>query len=478
MTGDGDNRDDADSAGSAGSADSADNESRGGGRRPVTGSWEGFGWRDDTVPQAPLDDSTRSRLDLPSTLRPVADARAVQRSVFEPALKQYGNAYRAADPRFADRQVEQAWREARRTALDLVLAAVADSVWGDSLVLRGSVLLRAWFGGAAREPGDLDFVVTPASWRIEEARTSAMLDGIAEAAEAAARRAGTAVRIDAAGAVSDEIWTYDRVPGRRLVLPWTAEGLPGGTVQLDFVFNESLPAAPEATPLPAMTGDTRILLNAATAELSLAWKIMWLWTDTHPQGKDLYDAVLLAEYTPLRYELLRQVFLLAEPSDACRPVGLDEIASLAQTVEWNHFIAEYPDVTGNEADFAGRLSAALAPTFRTALSDAGEDGEYARTVWWLEPRIRAYREVLHRKSLRTAQKQMHADGLPAFAAVVITRELLGSGHHSLQDARDALFDAPAWRRVADVYGRCRRWLDDELARLEDTDAARSVPDAD
>ena len=36
---------------------------------------------------------------------------------------------------------------------------------------------------------------------------------------------------------------------------------------------------------------------AAPAPLALAWKLLWLATDTYPQGKDLYDAVLLAENT-------------------------------------------------------------------------------------------------------------------------------------------------------------------------------------
>jgi hypothetical protein len=435
----------------------------------MTGAWDGFGWRSDTVPQAPLDDGTRSRLDLPSTLRPISDERAVQRSVFDPALKQYSNAYRAADPRFADPDVEQRWREARRTAIDVVLEAVADSSWAGSLVLRGSVLLRAWFGDAAREPGDLDFVVTPASWGMEEARTSAMLDAIAAAAEATAHRSGSGIRIDAAGAVSDDIWTYDRVPGRRLVLPWACYDLPGGTVQLDFVFNESLPTAPEPALLPSTTSDSEVILNAATAELSLAWKIMWLICDGHPQGKDLYDAVLLAEHTSLRYDVLRDVFLQAEPSDGCRPVGPGEIAALRTAVEWEHFVAEYPDIRGTEADFVDRLSAALAPTFRTAAPDTEDgtedEGEYDRHVRWLQPRIHGYRELLHRKSMRTVHKKMHADGLPALAAIVITRELLGPRHHTLEDARAALFDAPAWHRLADVYRRDGRWLDNELARL-------------
>ncbi|MEU0601475.1 nucleotidyl transferase AbiEii/AbiGii toxin family protein [Streptomyces sp. NPDC006393] len=452
----------------------------------MSGSWEGFGRRSDTVPRAPLDDEARSRLDLPSTLRPIPDEGVVQRPVFDPALKQYSNAYRAADPYFTDDDAERAWRAARRTAIGLVLSAISDSPWADSLVLRGSVLLRAWFGDAAREPGDLDFVVVPQSWRIDESRTQAMFSGLARAAEAAAVRGaggdrldpeggavgpeGGAVRIIAADAASDDIWTYDRVPGRRMILPWTCDGLPGGVVQMDFVFNEHLAVAPEPTLLPWASGGRDIILNTATPELSLAWKLMWLLTDAHPQGKDLYDAVLLAEHTPLRFDLLREVLLDAEPSEGCRPVGPGEISALAQSVEWNHFIVEYPDIPGTAADRVDRLVTALAPTF-AGVEPAGEadgekaGGEYARHARWLEPRIRDHRQLLHRTSMRTVQKRMSAAGIPVIAAIVITRELLGPDRHSLEDARAVVFADPAWARLADVYGHRSGWLDRELERL-------------
>ncbi|WP_258382770.1 nucleotidyl transferase AbiEii/AbiGii toxin family protein [Streptomyces sp. NTH33] len=389
----------------------------------------------------------------------------MQRSIFDPALKQYSNAYRNGEPRFTDHDTGQAWHAARRAAISLVLSAIADSPWADNLVLRGSVLLRAWFGDAAREPGDLDFVVTPASWRIDEARTDTMFTGVARAAEAVAHRGDSVVRIDVAEAVSDDIWTYDRVPGRRLLLPWTSDGLPGGVVQMDFVFNEHLPVDPEPVLLPAAPGGLQARLNAATAELSLAWKLMWLLCDMHPQGKDLYDAVLLAEHTPLRFELLRQVLLQAEPSDGGRPVGQPEIAGLKHTVEWDHFVAEYPDVAASETEFVDRLAAALAPTFRTAESAGQQEGEYARHVRWLEPRIREYGELLHREGMRAVQEAMHAVGLPVLTAIVITRELLGSDRHSVEDARILVFDDPAWQRLADVYRRNGGWLDRELERL-------------
>ncbi|MEV6835419.1 nucleotidyl transferase AbiEii/AbiGii toxin family protein [Streptomyces sp. NPDC051133] len=314
-------------------------------------------WRGGELPAGPLDEATRRANDLPRTLTRVPGDGVTQRPVFEPALKQYQNAYRATDPVFADPARGEAWRTARRAALHQVLAAIADSEWAEALVLRGSVLMSVWFGEAARDPGDLDFVVVPADRGIEEERTALMLDGVARASEA---RPGE-VRFSARDAVTEDIWTYDRVPGRRTVLPWSAPGLPGGHVQLDFVFNERLPEEPEPLELPGGT-----VLRAATPGLSLAWKLMWLLTDLHPQGKDLYDAVLLAERHPLSHALLQRVMRESgEWPDASleRPVPLTEVGRAAGDVEWHHFATEYPRFTGREREFADRLVRAVAAAF-------------------------------------------------------------------------------------------------------------------
>ncbi|MEU0003441.1 nucleotidyl transferase AbiEii/AbiGii toxin family protein [Streptomyces sp. NPDC006314] len=323
----------------------------------MSGTWQEFGWRSEQVPQEPLDEATRRAKGLPRTLTWVPGDGVRQRPVFEPALKQYQNAYRAGDPVFADPVLGEAWHTARRQALHLVLAAIADSAWVDALVLRGSMLLSVWFGEAAREPGDLDFVVVPAAWRIDEERTDRMIRGIAEAAEA---RDG-AVRFSARDAVVEDIWTYDRVPGRRMVLPWSAPGLPGGHVQLDFVFNEPLPEAPEPVTLPGGP-----VLLAATPALSLAWKLMWLLTDLHPQGKDLYDAVLLAEGHPLSHELLQEVVRASGEwpnSFPERPIPLRDVEEASVCVEWRHFATEYPRFAGRKREFADRLVRAVAPAF-------------------------------------------------------------------------------------------------------------------
>ncbi|MFI6579501.1 hypothetical protein [Embleya sp. NPDC050493] len=113
------------------------------------------------LPQATPSEARRTHLELPRSLAVVPGAGVAQSPVFDPALTHYVRAVRAGEPRFEDAAAEARWHRARRAAVDHVLEAVAGSRWVDDLVLRGSVLLKAWYGSTAREPGDLDFVVTP-----------------------------------------------------------------------------------------------------------------------------------------------------------------------------------------------------------------------------------------------------------------------------------------------------------------------------
>ncbi|MER5730041.1 nucleotidyl transferase AbiEii/AbiGii toxin family protein [Streptomyces sp. NPDC002138] len=283
---------------------------------------------------------------------------------FDPALKHFSDAYRPLDPAIPDPAVREAWLRARRGAMEVALRAVAASGWADTLVLRGSVLMKQWFGPAAREPHDLDFVVVPADWRIEEERTGRVLDAVAAAAEELGAAQGGGLSMPAAAAVSEYIWTYERVPGRRLVLPWSAPGLPGGQVQLDFVFNEPLPVAPE----PVRVCGVRLL--GATKELSLAWKLMWLAGDLYPQGKDLYDAALLAQHCTLPYALLEDVFRASgewEAEGGTLPPTPETFEGLGNA-DWDEFVKEYPGIASSGPDttadgYARRLRAALAPMF-------------------------------------------------------------------------------------------------------------------
>lgn len=281
---------------------------------------------------------------LPLPVRPGQEIHQVP--VFDPALKQFPDAYRAGEPVFGDEADSARWLAARRAAMAHVLAVVAASPWAEHLVLRGSVVLRAWLGDAAREPGDLDFVVTPHSFAFDGPETKAMLDGLVAAIAA---DPGPGVRADLA--VTEHIWTYDRVPGRRIMFPFDVDGLPRGAVQIDLVFNEHMPEPPVMVEIPPL--GTSVL--AASPRLSLACKLEWLINDFYPQGKDLYDAVLLAEYTAAPRAGIRA---LMRP-DLGRM--LDEFLADAprMDVDWHNFRDEYPDVTDDLAPWLQRLAHAL-----------------------------------------------------------------------------------------------------------------------
>jgi hypothetical protein len=58
------------------------------------------------------------------------------------------------------------------------LRLISTSPWNDHLVLRGSLLLKAWLGGAARDPGDIDFTVIPHTKLISEPWAAEMFAGL------------------------------------------------------------------------------------------------------------------------------------------------------------------------------------------------------------------------------------------------------------------------------------------------------------
>jgi hypothetical protein len=398
---------------------------------PAAPAWEDleYGpWEQVLLPKQAPSEEVRERLDLPRSVRPIDHEAVTQQPVFDPALAGYARALRPSEPSFADPEVAERWLTARREALNTVLSAIAQSAWAEHLVLRGSVLLRAWFGDAAREPGDLDFVVRPTDWELADPRTERLLGELAAGAERLSGR----VRLHADQAVSDEIWTYSRVPGRRLVLPWSAPGLPGGTVQLDFVFTEELPAEPASEQLPGVGGT----LLVATPELSLAWKILWLASDNHPEGKDLYDAVLLARSTTVSYDLLRQVFTLSDESWGRWPLVPDAIGELM--VEWDEFAKDYPQLAADGDDYPARLLAALAPTF-------GGRGEYALRVQWLAPLIEELRGVAAASGMAAVQERLTRSHMPLDNTLVIVCELAGGDLAHAQQAVDAWPDGSPYR---------------------------------
>ncbi|WP_045742143.1 nucleotidyl transferase AbiEii/AbiGii toxin family protein [Actinoplanes rectilineatus] len=280
---------------------------------------------------------------FPPTYQPLARGRGVvQSGAFDPAVKQFPNAYIAGEPVFADPAVGHAWQLSRTAAMAHVLAVIAGSPWVEQLVLRGSVTMASWVGEAARRPGDLDFVVVPPE-------TAADGPLVGEIAALITANPGAGLRPQ--DMTRSAIWAYERAEGRRLVIPFGGDGIPDGTVQIDLVFGEPLPIPP--APLEVL-GST---VPAATAELSLAWKLLWLATDMYSQGKDLYDAVLLAEHNTVDLDLVRELMRpeLGDEADDFTPATV----LTWDFVDWENFADEYPGVTGTAAQWLRRLAVAL-----------------------------------------------------------------------------------------------------------------------
>jgi hypothetical protein len=321
-------------------------------------------------------------------------------------------------------------RAAHYAALDHMLSLVIALPWSDTLVLRGSRLMRAWVGDLAREPGDLDFVVLPdlsvpidplnpdpyvpsfdivqqwpefadgagryeiwkdgedefdtrgaravvppegLRWDLEPDHSEFAYRYCYDLVEQVRRRPGapSGVVLDPDGTRTDDTWTYSYGGGEpggiRVIVPWSAPGLPGGQVQIDFAVDERLPEPPAWTVIPLAHDSTRqLLVRAATRELSLAWKLLWLHTDSAADDgarpKDLYDAVILAEdnRTQLSPGLLRRVMRQGATA-AGAPVGKADIEITPPTcANWSAFVAGSPGTGGSADDWLNRLTSALA----------------------------------------------------------------------------------------------------------------------
>ncbi|RJO72560.1 hypothetical protein D5S18_22615 [Nocardia panacis] len=352
------------------------------------------------------------------------------------------------------------WVAARREAIDHVLAAIAESPWSPRLVLRGSMLAKAWFGAWAREPGDLDFVVHHRRQRPDEPSAEEMFDDLVSDAVAMSRRPGSTVFIDRRmwrGEIGED-YRYGGLEGTRLILSWHGHGRVG-TVQIDFAFDEPLHDPPELTPIPrsSLPGPPMMLL-AVTARQSLAWKIAWLVADARshfnleadeedhdagkpgPLGKDLYDAVLLAERCRLPGNLLDEalrschlpaLFALGAPLDAIIPVAND--------VDWHAFAGEHPLLSGAHEQFVWRLVVALAPTF-----ESGPSRLLPLLTEHCRHELPALREVLSCDGM-TGLARWFADSRHSVAErIVLVCELFGASC-SMSQAADLVARLPADR---------------------------------
>ncbi|GHG70618.1 nucleotidyl transferase AbiEii/AbiGii toxin family protein [Comamonas sp. JC664] len=271
--------------------------------------------------------------------------------VFDPALRHHGRAFIKGPPHFEDPAEEARFRTTRARVLRRCLAAIGHAPVGDRLVVRGSAVLEVWYGERARPAKDLDVVVTPASVGPNSHEGEKLLRDLAQAITDVLRVEGT--NLDPAAIPVDAIWTYERAEGRRLTFPWFWEGRVRDSVQVDVVFNEPLLTAPIALTVDAVP------VRVASKEESLAWKLLWLADDGYPQGKDLYDAVLLAEDTSLPPGLLQRVFE-AKSSDCWQDEFNQGEFHFHTRVDWPNFALEHPTLAQGDVDsYWARLKTAL-----------------------------------------------------------------------------------------------------------------------
>lgn len=281
--------------------------------------------------------------------------------IFDPALRQYGNAIKAGEPQFHSKAHAEIWYSSRLQVIHHILETIHDSPHSQSLVLRGSILLATWLKDKARNPGDVDWVVIPSSLGSMQPASTKITDGIIDLLRAS--NVGEEISIPDRPFATDEIWTYEKAPGLRIIVPWINLNKDfGGTVQMDFVFGEKLPSDPVL--LEVEVGDHPPLgMLAATSEQSLAWKLLWLTTDCYASGKDLYDSVLLAEYTRIDLNLLKKTFKVSDEIEKWEGVSsfskFNRTAMLNWEVEWDDFLKEYPGIACSPEQLKERLANAL-----------------------------------------------------------------------------------------------------------------------
>ena len=299
------------------------------------------------------------RSDYPNTFDPDAENDSPgMAQVFDPALLQFSRAFRHGDPQFADDAAHHRWIEAKRQIIDQLLGIITNSKWNDHLVLRGSLLQKAWFGEEAREPGDIDWVFRPKDVGIDDPLAKELFTDLKR--RVAENPSAGDAEIVVKNIFTDDIWTYERAAGKRIVFPWRKEGLPPGYIQMDIVFKEDLWTDPVQTRIPTVRHSSRVVWSV-DQEISLAWKLLWLETDMYPQGKDLYDAVLLAENTHLSLDLLKLVLQSGDWRPRSEEFSVD--FPLEWEVDWENFKLEYPWIEGSAEEWQARLSAALNGTF-------------------------------------------------------------------------------------------------------------------
>jgi hypothetical protein len=177
---------------------------------------------------------------------------------------------------------------ARHHILEGVLRRLARSPHADDVVLRGSMLTRAWVGPQQRFAQDLDFVGTfPHS--VEEAarRFVPVL---------AADNIDDEVCVEAASLRAQGIWLNTAFPGVRLFFR-AGLSVVDRELAVDVGFNDPLVPPARLLDYPTLLPMGQVAVWAVRQETAVAWKLHGLaeMGASHWRPKDLHDLDLLTQ---------------------------------------------------------------------------------------------------------------------------------------------------------------------------------------
>ena len=235
------------------------------------------------------------------------------------------------------------------------LEIATQSLWSEHLVLTGSLMMPYWFGDKAREPNDIDWVVRPATINSEESMSQKCFADLIRRVKEKPTVGNMTIHTE--NLAPTDIGDYGEQPGKRLFFWWQIGSYMSGIVQMDFVFGEELHTEPIAVSYPVSQGGTLPLWTASPEEM-LLWKLYWLEHDQSSVGyvrdKDLFDAALLAENTPISDRLLTRILDLSQKNP-------DFAMNWKTTWNINQLMKEQQAIDTEIGK--ARLTRALAPVF-------------------------------------------------------------------------------------------------------------------
>ncbi|AFY52874.1 protein of unknown function (DUF1814) [Rivularia sp. PCC 7116] len=207
--------------------------------------------------------------------------------------------------------------------LESVLRRVADSNYGDELVLRGGMLTRLWVPTERRTAEDVDFLgLYPFDIQITKEKFQTILKNTSFTDK---------VIFDIDTLEVTGIWLETEFPGARVNINAGFEDY-RKNIQIDIGFGDPLVPPAEWINFPTLTTEN-IRLQAATPETMFGWKLHGLVEQgiKRWRPKDLYDLMLFTSYIQLDETKVKAAIATAFSS---RNTNLEEIYYLLSTPEW------------------------------------------------------------------------------------------------------------------------------------------------